>query len=529
MRSYAELIAAQRTADSPAAAAHVPVMHERGKRRKSRKRAMLAKKRPRDSKGHFLKAGRRKARRARATAAAPRAKRRVRRASPRRVKRARARAHVAAAPKMKRLRKRSRKNKETGTMPRRNRKGRFTKRGTSRRRRRAREATPVAAAPRRRRRRVSRRRHARRNPTVRAAAPRRRRRSYARRARRSYRRSREKLPGGRIRVKRHTVHNRKKRVRTHGYTKRQKSRRYRRGPYTYRPSREELAAMNPIFAMENPLSMGEVVATVGFGVVGYGIGSFVDRYLATSPVTAIPAGQGAAAGFSEAPVAGKLYNTEAVTAPMGILRWAVGLGVPVVLVVGAGYIGGPWVKVGLQGVGLGWGIRTLGKGMDDLMAYLLGKGATGARLYGDEIRAMNAKAALAAQITANAAYVLPTVTTTTAGDPNAPVQMLAGVSAFMRTRGVGRATGCGRCGGGCGGNCSQQPSVPAAGPTPAQQAADAAAAAAAQQQAAANAAAAVQQVPPALAATPAFFGTGSARRTGPVAVSLEARFGNVAA
>lgn len=323
---------------------------------------------------------------------------------------------------------------------RRNAKGQFSKRGGSRRRRRA--AAPAAEAPRRRRRR---RTYARSNPAPR----RRRRRTYAapRRRRRHY--SREKLPGGRVRVRRHRVTMRRRNIPTRGYTRHVHRRRYERGPYTYRPSAEELAAMNPIFAMENPLSGGEVIVTGLMMVLGFGIGSLVDRLLATNTVTAAPAGQGTTTGtLTEAPAAGKVYNTEAVTAPMGLVRWLVGLGVPVVVVGAAHFIGGPWTKVTLQGVGLGWGVRTLGKGLDDLMAYLLGKGAYGARLYADEIRAMNA-------VKATGTSTLPAITGP--ANPNAPsVQTLSGIPNLLQRRGVG-ATRCAKCNaakgvgrGGCG-------------------------------------------------------------------------------
>lgn len=317
-------------------------------------------------------------------------------------------------------------------MPKRGAGGRFVKRARAsaaeapRRRRRRRHAAAANPTPRRHRRRRSY-----------AAAPRRRRHrvrgySYSRGGRRVRVRghmSHEKLPGGNVRVRRHRVSIHKRNVPTRGYTRHYTRKQYTRGPYVYRRSAEELAALeNPIgYAMENPLSMGEMVVMGIMGAVGFGLGSLVDRMICSNPVTVNAQNQ-----LIETPGAGAVYNVDAVNAPMGITRWAAGLGVPLVLGWSAGFIGGPWTKVVLQGTAVGWGIRTLGKGIDDLMAYLLGgkagtagSGRYGAQWYAPEIHAINAVKAVGTS-------TLPPLTQGSYSLNTPSVQTLQGIPAIMQ-------------------------------------------------------------------------------------------------
>src|SRR5579872_3102228 len=276
-------------------------------------------------------------------------------------------------------------------MPKRGPGGKFVKRSSHRRRRRARAMAAEAPrkvrrhrrrraraveAPKRRRRRARRtvapRRRRRRARAV-EAPRRRRRRARAAAPRRRRRRSRARDPRG-----------------THIYRRRPRVRRRTR---RIAGKRRRVTLVSPRRrrgrALENPLTGGELVVGGITGVLGYVGADVLDRFLATHALggSATAGNQG---GSLDTPAAGQVYNYQAVAAPMGIKRWGAGLGVAAVPIILAGFVKGPMARSSLQFFGIGALLRTLGKGATDLMVMLTGKGATGMRLYADEISASNA-------------------------------------------------------------------------------------------------------------------------------------------
>ena len=136
-------------------------------------------------------------------------------------------------------------------------------------------------------------------------------------------------------------------------------------------------------AYENPMTGAEFIVVGITGVFGFGLGSLADCFLATHAQTDTKkTSTGGYEIYTDAPPAGALYNSEAPLAPMNLMRWGVGLGVPIVLGVGLHFIGGPWAKTVMQGAAVGWGLRTVGKGLDDMLGSLLKKTGLGQRLYG---------------------------------------------------------------------------------------------------------------------------------------------------
>jgi hypothetical protein len=142
--------------------------------------------------------------------------------------------------------------------------------------------------------------------------------------------------------------------------------------------------------MENPLSGGELALGLFTGALGFGLADFTDRFLATHALTA-----GSAAGsFTDTPptTGGAmgyqgLYNGTCVVAPMNITRWAAGLGIGVTPVIIAAFVSAPAGRSALQMFGMGALLRTLGKGLTDLVSSLTNQTAVGQQLYDNEIRA----------------------------------------------------------------------------------------------------------------------------------------------
>jgi len=154
------------------------------------------------------------------------------------------------------------------------------------------------------------------------------------------------------------------------------------------------------------LTGGELVVGGITGVLGYVGADVLDRFLATHALAGTVT-TGTQGGSLDTPAAGQVYNYQAVAAPMGIKRWGAGLGVAAVPIILAGFIKGPMARSSLQFFGIGALLRTLGKGATDLMVMLTGKGATGMRLYADEISASNAAKNAAASPTAQLPSVAP--------------------------------------------------------------------------------------------------------------------------
>jgi len=146
------------------------------------------------------------------------------------------------------------------------------------------------------------------------------------------------------------------------------------------------------YAMENPLTGVELFVGGLTGLLGFGVADVLDRYLATHALTA---GTNASVGgypslIDTPPTSGVysgLFNATAIIAPMGLLRWGVGLGLTAVPLIAAHWIKAPTGRSALQFFGFGVGFRVVGKGMQDLFAYMFKSTSFGLRLYDGEVRA----------------------------------------------------------------------------------------------------------------------------------------------
>jgi hypothetical protein len=144
------------------------------------------------------------------------------------------------------------------------------------------------------------------------------------------------------------------------------------------------------YAMENPLSGVEIFVGGLTGLLGFGVADVLDRYLATHAL-----GGTTGAYTDTPPTSGTysgLYNASAVIAPMGLLRWGVGLGLTAVPLVAARWVKAPVGRSALQFFGFGVGFRVVGKGLQTLFAYVFRNASFGQRLYDGEIRASYLKA-----------------------------------------------------------------------------------------------------------------------------------------
>lgn len=163
---------------------------------------------------------------------------------------------------------------------------------------------------------------------------------------------------------------------------------------------------NPLggYALENPLSGGEMALAFVTAGLGFLAGDMLDRYLATRAGVAATGGPG---------TGGTLDNASAILAPPGIWRvlaQGVAAGLPIVA---AGFVHQPMGRAALQGMGLGIGaglVKTLIE--DYLLVKILGTSngtttAFGARYFPSEVAAAASAAALPPSTT--------TTTTTTTG------------------------------------------------------------------------------------------------------------------
>jgi hypothetical protein len=192
------------------------------------------------------------------------------------------------------------------------------------------------------------------------------------------------------------------------------------------------------FALENPLTGGELVIIGITGVVGATAGNLVDRLLATHALNTA-SGQG---GATDSPDATKdqVYNFQAVAAPMDWKRWAAGIGgAAVPLAIGA-YVKSPGWRSTWQGLGIGWGLNTLITGATNLMTMIFGKSAFGQRVYANEISAANA----AKNAKAQGASALPAVPVIglAAPAPTAPAPQTAPCAKCTRQVAVGMGCPC---------------------------------------------------------------------------------------
>lgn len=236
-------------------------------------------------------------------------------------------------------------------------------------------------------------------------------------------RAAEKLPGGRVRVKSHTVHQKKKNIPTKGYTRHVSKPTYRRDTYTYKQTPKQRAASkrnlklarmakggsksssrrsgardNPVAgAFENPPSGGEYAMIGGVGLVAFLVSSVVDRVVATHAVTPHMSDgktQDKDANgnllYDDAPAQGQVYNIIAIDAPMDLKRWLVGGAFVLVPAIGAAVAHSsdmPNLTVVMVSATFGAGFRLFGKAASDGLAYLFRKTAFGQRALAPEINA----------------------------------------------------------------------------------------------------------------------------------------------
>jgi hypothetical protein len=361
---------------------------------RSMMRARKAKRRARDARGHFIKKKRTAARnpvkrkRAKRSGSKRVAKRRgvtrIKRALGRkrsngrftrrgkhrvrgyrrkvagRSKKTLVRAHSSyeAAPRKKK-RRRSAKEEVMKENPRRR---RHRRSGKARRRH-----NPVMENPRKRKhKRRSPRRRARRRSTTTAVMPA----VVRRRTRKGGRRTSPAavkvvvirgLSGGGRRKKRRSSSKRRKGVhrRKGAHRRTHKRRSHRRG---YTPASHQLVAAseagffeNPLggYALENPLSGGELALAAGTAAVGYILTDFLDRYLAVKQYLPTTAVAGAAGYSTTAP--------SPVNTVPGMLRIAAQAGLAAAAFAGAHFVEKPMGRAALQGAGLGALTHLLGQ------------------------------------------------------------------------------------------------------------------------------------------------------------------------
>lgn len=132
------------------------------------------------------------------------------------------------------------------------------------------------------------------------------------------------------------------------------------------------------YALENPLSGGELALAFVTGGIGFAVTDLLDRYIATSAT----------------PAAGTVPNIVAIDAAPGITRILAQAGLTALPFIGAYFVKKPMGRAALQGFGLGAGIHLVGQLIKSyVMAKALANNATGQRLYAEAIAANEAQAA----------------------------------------------------------------------------------------------------------------------------------------
>jgi len=152
--------------------------------------------------------------------------------------------------------------------------------------------------------------------------------------------------------------------------------------------------------MENPLSGAELFVGTITGLLGMGTAEVVDRLLASHALAAQSDGtfhDGQDAWTADAITDPTLqhYNATLILAPMNWKRWLAGAGIAGVPLIVASFIKAPAGRSALQLFGFGAALRTLGKGVTDMAAYLTRKNAFSQRVFHPE---------LAAQASTNTAF-----------------------------------------------------------------------------------------------------------------------------
>jgi hypothetical protein len=151
------------------------------------------------------------------------------------------------------------------------------------------------------------------------------------------------------------------------------------------------------YAMSNPLGGVELLVGGFTGLLGFLGADFLDRVLATHALTdkGTKDANGVELYADNPPTSGSytgLYNPTAIAAPMNALRWVAGLLVAIVPITIAQYVKSNVGRSTLQMFGFAAGLRVVGKGLIDLMAFLTKKTGFGQRLYDGEMRAAALKA-----------------------------------------------------------------------------------------------------------------------------------------
>ncbi len=178
--------------------------------------------------------------------------------------------------------------------------------------------------------------------------------------------------------------------RSHSRAKKRRSGTVRRTPLSHRlpPASEFFAnpryGMMPYgqesneYALENPLSGGELALAFVTGGIGFAVTDLLDRYIATAAT----------------PAAGTVPNIVAIDAAPGITRILAQAGLTALPFIGAYFVKKPMGRAALQGFGLGAGIHLVGQLIKSyVMAKALANNATGQRLYAEAIAANEAQAA----------------------------------------------------------------------------------------------------------------------------------------
>jgi hypothetical protein len=344
--------------------------------------------------------------------------------NPRRRRRKRRVAAEEETP-MKRRRRRARKNPAA---PRRRRRRAAVRENPVRRRRRRRAAAEAPVRRRRRRRSV-----ARANPRRRAARKPARKRCRTRSKRCVY------VPARRRRAKRRTSARRRS-------APRRTPRSHRLGAGTYLQAGPEYIGSGE-YAMENPLSGGELGLAFLTGTVGYVLTDMLDRWLAVKELAGNPSASPAVAATALATNGTAMSPSMAALTKPGIWRVLAQAGAAAVPLAGAYWIKEPLGRAALQGAGLGALIH-LGSSL--LTHFVIAKWAGGSAptagslqqsvstWYGAELQADNASDLA----TTGTNGTLINAAGTVAGPPRG---LAARPGVTPRALGAPKATGVGNC------------------------------------------------------------------------------------
>jgi hypothetical protein len=192
----------------------------------------------------------------------------------------------------------------------------------------------------------------------------------------------------------------------------------------YTPPERQLAAE---YTLSNPLTAGELVLVGITGLVGFGIADFVGRYLETTPVAS-------GAQANSVPSGATVSND---VATLGWPSWQAMAGefaVAAIPGIAAAFVDSPWARASLQGMMLGAGFSLVSGLWSNIMANLLGTTAIGQQLWLAEIEAQTATTSAASGTTTGISTLQGGTTTT----PTAVPTVTPTVGTQGLPRGVGR-------------------------------------------------------------------------------------------